>query len=115
MVVFPIVFRLDTAGQTVPAGASANITVTTAVTPNVLAVPARYVHRQGTNQVVDVLVNNKREFRTVTTGVSNGQLTEITSGLQVGDVAIPPQQARQGATFGAGGNVGGGGGGGGAP
>jgi HlyD family secretion protein len=110
VVVFPIVFRLDTAGQTVPAGASANITVTTAVTPNVLAVPARYVHRQGNNQVVDVLVNNKRQFKVVTTGTTNGQLTEITSGLVVGDVVIPPQQSRQGATFGAGGNVGGGGG-----
>jgi multidrug resistance efflux pump len=111
VVVFPIVFRLDTAGAAVPAGASANIIVTTSVTPNVLAVPARYVHRQGANQVVDVLQDNKRVMKVVTTGVTNGQLTEITSGLQAGDVAIPPEQSRQGATFGAGGNVGGGGGG----
>ena len=109
VVVFPIVFRLDTQGTQVPAGASANITVVTATTPNVLAVPARYVHRQGANQVVDVLENNKRVMKVVTTGVTNGQLTEISSGLQVGDVAIPPAQTRQGATFGAGGNVGGGG------
>jgi HlyD family secretion protein len=111
VVVFPIVFRLDTRGQAVPAGASANITVTTMVTPNVLAVPSRYVHRQGADQVVDVLENNKRVSKVVTTGVTNGQLTEITSGLQAGDIAIPPEQSRQGATFGAGGNVGGGGGG----
>jgi HlyD family secretion protein len=109
VVVFPIVFRLDTQGQQIPAGASANITVVTATTPNVLAVPSRYVHRVGADNVVDVLVNNKRDSKVVTTGVTNGQLTEIRSGLQVGDVAIPPQQTRGGATFGAGGNVGGGG------
>jgi HlyD family secretion protein len=108
VVVFPIVFRLDTNGQTVPAGASANITVTTAITPNVIAVPARYVHVQSGKQVVDVLENGKRVSKPVTTGVTNGQLTQITSGLQVGEIAIPPEQNRQGATFGAGGNVGGG-------
>jgi len=101
VVVYPIVFTLDQAGQTVPAGASANITVTTALTPNVLAVPSRYVHRVGANNVVDVLQNNKRVSKPVTTGATNGQLTEIRTGLVAGDVAIPPQQTRQGATFGA--------------
>lgn len=111
VVVFPIIFTLDTQGKPVPpAGASANITVTTAVTPNVLAVPARYIHKVGADNVVDVLVNNKRESRVVQVAVgpdgqpiTNGQQTAIQSGLQVGDVVIPPQQSRQGATFGAGG------------
>jgi RND family efflux transporter MFP subunit len=101
VVVYPIVFTIDQAGQTVPAGASANITVTTALTPNVLAVPSRYVHRVGNNQVVDVLQSNKRISKVVTTGATNGQLTEIRSGLNAGDVAVPPPQTRQGATFGA--------------
>jgi HlyD family secretion protein len=101
VVVYPIVFTIDQAGQTVPAGASANITVTTALYPNVIAVPSRYIHRVGANQVVDVLENNKRVSRPVTTGNTNGQLTEIRSGVAPGDVVVPPQQARQGATFGA--------------
>ena len=109
VVVFPIVFTIDTQGKAVPpAGASANITVTTATYPNVIAVPARYIHKVGADNVVDVLVNNKRESRVVQIAVgpdgqveTNGQQTAIASGLQVGDVAIPPQQTRQGATFGA--------------
>jgi HlyD family secretion protein len=111
VVVFPIVLRIDTNNQTVPAGASANITITTSVTPNVLAVPARYVHVQNGRQVVDTIQNGKRVSVPVTTGVTNGQLTQITSGLQQGETAIPPAQNRQTATFGAGGFGGGGAGG----
>ncbi len=109
VVVFPIVLRLDTNNQKVPAGASANITITTKVTPNVLAVPARYVHVQNGQQVVDIIQNGKRVSVPVTVGTTNGQLTQITSGLKAGETAIPPAQNRQGQTFGAGGLGGGGG------
>ncbi|MGI8552665.1 MAG: HlyD family efflux transporter periplasmic adaptor subunit, partial [Dehalococcoidia bacterium] len=111
VVVFPAVVRINNQGQTIPAGLSANITVLISATPNVLAVPSRYVHRQGQGQAVDVLVNGKRDSRTVTTGVTNGQQTEIKSGLNQGDLVLAPQQstAQRGAgAFGAGGNLGGG-------
>ena len=111
VVVFPIVVDINTQGLTVPAGISANVTIITQTTPNVLAVPSRDVHRVGATQVVDTLVNGKRVPVVVTTGVTNGQQTEIKTGLKEGDLVLPPAvnaAGGAGSTFGAGG-IGGGG------
>lgn len=111
VVSFPIVVTINNQGQTLPAGISANITIITSTTPNVLAVPSRDVVRQGQNQIVNVQVNGKRETRVVSTGVTNGTLTQITSGLKAGDLVLPPVQTQAqsaaGGTFGASGSVGG--------
>jgi multidrug efflux pump subunit AcrA (membrane-fusion protein) len=53
---------------------------------DVLVVPLRAVHRQGRDQVVDVVGDDgKTVSRTVKTGVQSDQLVEITDGLQDGE------------------------------
>jgi multidrug efflux pump subunit AcrA (membrane-fusion protein) len=57
---------------------------------NVLAVPSRAVRRQGRSQTVEVMANGTAEMRTVRTGASDGQFTEILEGLNDGDLVIIP-------------------------
>lgn len=56
---------------------------------NVVSVPARAVKRQGRNSVVQVLAaDGKQETRTITTGASDGTYSEVTAGLQEGEVVV---------------------------
>jgi HlyD family secretion protein len=68
--------------------------VTTAEKTNVLVVPSQAIRQRGGNSVVDVLVDGKPEARTIRTGTSDTTNTEITSGLEVGDLVILPGTAR---------------------
>jgi len=57
---------------------------------NVLLVPSRAIRSQGRSRVVEVMVDGKRETRTVSAGMSNDQSTEVTDGLREGDLVVIP-------------------------
>jgi multidrug efflux pump subunit AcrA (membrane-fusion protein) len=88
--------RLDEGGENVrPApGMNGAAMVTTEEKTNVLVVPSQAIRQRGGNSVVDVLVDGKPETRTIRTGTSDTTNTEITSGLEVGDLVILPGTAR---------------------
>ncbi|MCL4465184.1 MAG: efflux RND transporter periplasmic adaptor subunit [Chloroflexi bacterium] len=82
--------QLDPAKQVLPAGLTANVTITVNQKDNVLVVPNRAIQVQGRSRVVEVETATGIETRQVQVGISNDQLTEITSGLQQGDKVIIP-------------------------
>ena len=87
--------RLDEGGDNVrPApGMNGAAVVTTEEKPNVLGVPNQAIRRRGNNDVVDVLVDGKPETRVIRTGTSDATNTEVTSGLETGDLVILPGSA----------------------
>jgi RND family efflux transporter MFP subunit len=93
VVSYVVSFAVDTsklaAGTPIPApGMTASLTVTTATASNALVVPSRSVTGSGGSGVVTVKGANGDEQRRVTTGITNGTLTQITSGLQEGDEVV---------------------------
>ena len=90
VVSYQVSVGIDTQGLTLPAGMSAALSIETERKDNVLLVPSRAVRTQGRNKVVDVMEGDKTVTRTVQTGSSNDQMTEITSGLQEGEQVVIP-------------------------
>jgi RND family efflux transporter MFP subunit len=88
--------RLNEGGEDVrPApGMNGAAVVTTEEKANVLVVPSQAIRQRGGNSVVDVLVDGKPETRTIRTGSSDATNSEVTSGLQAGDLVILPGTAR---------------------
>jgi HlyD family secretion protein len=88
--------RLEEGGEDVrPApGMNGAAVVTTEEKANVLAAPNQAIRQRGNNTVVDVLVDGKPETRVIRTGTSDTTNTEVTSGLQAGDLVILPGTAR---------------------
>jgi RND family efflux transporter MFP subunit len=88
--------RLDEGSEGVrPApGMNGAAMVTTEEKEDVLVVPSQAIRQRGGNSVVDVLVDGKPETRTIRTGTSDTTNTEVTSGLEVGDLVILPGTAR---------------------
>ena len=77
-------------------GMSGSAVIVTQEKTNVLAVPNRAIRRQGQNQIVDVMIDGKLETRTVRTGISDVEKTEILSGLKAGDLVVLPGGAAAG-------------------
>ncbi len=72
-------------------GMNANVTIIVQQHSNVLTVPARAIQRQGRDSVVQVQGDNgSTQTGTVTTGLTDGTNTEITSGLSEGQTVILP-------------------------
>ncbi|MGE0058661.1 MAG: HlyD family efflux transporter periplasmic adaptor subunit [Dehalococcoidia bacterium] len=94
VVTYVVSFAVDTAAlpasTPVPApGMTASLTVTTASAPNALVVPSRAIRGTGANATVTVkTADGKEEQRRVVTGITNGTLTQITSGLTRGDQVL---------------------------
>jgi HlyD family secretion protein len=93
VVTYTVLFAIDTsallAGTPVPSpGMTATLAVTTASETNVLVVPSRSI--QGTAGVGVVTVKGAAgdERRPVTTGITNGTLTQILSGLTEGEEVV---------------------------
>ena len=55
---------------------------------DVLAVPSRAIRRRGSELIVEVLVDGEVEQKLVETGLTDGENTEIVSGLEVGDEVV---------------------------
>ncbi|MCL4465436.1 MAG: HlyD family efflux transporter periplasmic adaptor subunit [Chloroflexi bacterium] len=94
------------------AGMSGTANIVVAERNNVLLVPNRAVRTVGRNRVVDVLdpSTDKTTTKTVGVGMSNDTQTEITSGLNQGDVVVIPTTTTTAPRVGGGGFGGPGGG-----
>jgi hypothetical protein len=55
---------------------------------DVLAVPSRAIRRLGEELVVDVMVDDVAEARTIKTGLTDGEMTEVTDGLEEGELVV---------------------------
>jgi HlyD family secretion protein len=63
---------------------------------DVLVVPNRAIRRRGDQVVVDVMVDGKVETRTIQTGLSDTDNTEVVSGLAEGDLLALPSTTAAG-------------------
>ncbi len=90
VVTFPASVVLETGQDGYKVGMSGTASIVVAQRNNVLVVPNRAVRTVGRNRVVDVLEtgSDKPVTKQVTIGMSNDTQTEITSGLNQGDVVI---------------------------
>jgi multidrug efflux pump subunit AcrA (membrane-fusion protein) len=71
------------------AGASANVTIIYNQLTNVLAVPSAAISPgPGGKSTVQVMVHGHQVTRVVTTGLTTGGLTQITSGLTAGETVV---------------------------
>jgi hypothetical protein len=76
-----------------------SIQVTTTRTENALVVPSRAVRRSGRTATVNVRSpGGATEPRQVTTGVTNGTLVQIVTGLQEGDEVLVSAPSTSGTT-----------------
>jgi hypothetical protein len=87
-------------------GMTATVTITTEQHNDVLAIPSRAIRRQGGQQVVDVVLAGSLQVRPVTTGLSSGNMVEVTSGLLEGEVVVLPASTQPSGTATAGANAG---------
>jgi RND family efflux transporter MFP subunit len=76
----------DTSKPQPAPGMNGSATIVTNLKAGVVAVPASVIRARGTEKVVEVVVGDHTELRPVTTGLSDNENIEITSGLQAGDV-----------------------------
>lgn len=91
VVSYQVSVAIEALGRTLPAGMSASLTIETERKDGVLLVPNRAVRTQGRVKVVDLMgEGGKPVTKTVQTGSSNDQVTEIVSGLNEGDLVIVP-------------------------
>jgi RND family efflux transporter MFP subunit len=88
VVSYPVTVALtDTAGG-VKTGMTANLSIITAHSENVLTVPNRAVRTVNKQKVVTLLVNGQQVQTPVEVGMSSDSLTEIVSGVNEGDVVV---------------------------
>ncbi len=69
-------------------GMTVNLVIMVEQKTNVLAVPNRLIKTSGSQSTVSVLRNGKVQTVNVTTGLAGDTYTEITSGLNAGDVVV---------------------------
>jgi macrolide-specific efflux system membrane fusion protein len=102
---------VDTSGNFNP-GATVDVSITYAEKQNVVEVPAFAVTTTNGTSTVTVLKDGSKSTRDVTTGLSSGNMIEITSGLQAGEQVVlelpnfAAARAGNGGTGGTGGNGG---------
>ncbi len=90
VVSYQVSVGVDPQGLTLPAGMSAALGIETDRKDNVLLVPNRAIRTLGKNKTVEVMAGEKTETKTVQTGASNDQSTEIVSGLEEGETVVVP-------------------------
>jgi hypothetical protein len=89
-VTFPITVALqgDAASQGLRSGTSASVSVVTQQASNVTSVPTSAIHTIGTRHFVYEVKNGKEVLVVVGVGAMGNILTQITSGLSVGDRVV---------------------------
>lgn len=94
---YPVILVLSNADDAIKPGMTANLIMEVERRDDVLLIPSRAVRTQANQRTVTVLYKGQSIQVPVTTGLSNDQSIEITSGLQEGDVVvINPTQIRPG-------------------
>jgi HlyD family secretion protein len=85
---YPVTIALDGSPTRTIIGENASVTIVTSEVSNVLTVPTSAVQRTGSRASVDTLHNGTASTVPVTIGAIGPTTTQITSGLNVGDVVI---------------------------
>ena len=85
---FPLVIHVTGTPSGLYEGASATVSIIYRQLTNALAVPAAAVLVSGGKTVVYTIIKGHRVARDVTTGLTSGGLTQITSGLTVGEQVV---------------------------
>ncbi len=88
---YPVTVNITNADADVKPGMTANLAIEVNRRENVLLIPNRAVRTQGNQKTVAVVRDGKSVQTPVTTGLSNDQFVEITSGLREGDVVAMNQ------------------------
>jgi len=89
VVTYAVKVSFDSQDDRVKPGMTVNTEIITDVVTDALAVPNAAVKTQGGNAIVQVLDSNgKPQPKTVQVGISNDTLTQIVSGLNVGDQVV---------------------------
>lgn len=82
-------FSLDTPASDISQGATGTVTVVAEESPNALCLPSEAISEVNGQTVVYVLnEDGYRQMQEVTTGLTNGKITEILSGLSEGDSVV---------------------------
>jgi len=84
---FPVVIDITGAQQGLYAGVGATISIITS-SRSVLTVPTSAITRQGGTEYVEVKTDSGTTQTAVQTGATSGGMTEVTSGVQAGDVVV---------------------------
>ncbi len=95
VVSFAVTIDVASPPKELRSGMSANITITTASAPNVLAVPAAAIRGTSGNYSVLVLVDGVPESHAVDVGLMTSSLVEIKSGLNEGDDVVIGTSSQQ--------------------
>jgi HlyD family secretion protein len=90
VVLYPITVSLDSAPPGVKTGSTASLSITDGQATGVLEVPTAAITTVGTNHTVTVQRGGSDTVVPVGVGLTGATTTEITSGLQAGDVVVLP-------------------------
>jgi HlyD family secretion protein len=85
---YPVAVELDGSASRLVSGADAAVSVMVSQARQVMTVPTSAVHRSGSLTYVELLSAGKEVRRTIVTGTTGADLTQIRSGLQTGDWVV---------------------------
>lgn len=89
---YPVTISVDGSHETIKAGMFAEVQIVSDMKENVICIPSDAVFIKSGEPKVVVLIGNIPSIKTVETGLDNGTLIEIVSGLNIGDtIAISGQ------------------------
>ena len=88
VVEYGVTVTLNGPPRTIRLGQTASVSLVTGVARNVLTVPSSAVTTVGNTSTVTLLQNGQQSVRPVQVGLVGDSSTEITSGLQAGDVVV---------------------------
>jgi HlyD family secretion protein len=87
-VTFPVTLTVKNPPPGLLPGMSAQVSITIAQRTNVLTVPTSAIQGTDANATVQVMVNGQPQTKAVEIGLSTEQRTEVTVGLNQGDVVV---------------------------
>ncbi len=104
---YPVTIALEQPDKQIRPGMTANVSIVVQQRDNILLVPNRAVKLSGRQRVVTVVRDGKQEQVNVTLGMSSDTQSEVTSGLEEGDLVVILQTTTTtGGGFGPGGGLG---------
>jgi membrane fusion protein, macrolide-specific efflux system len=95
---FPVVVSVSGSPSGFYAGATVQVAVTYKQLANVVEVPTAAISQSNQQSTVTVSVNGAKSTRVITTGASSGGMTQVVSGLNVGDQVVVTVPAATGSS-----------------